>query len=68
MLLVTVLWACESQDEPGLANPASQFCEEQGGRVEIRTTEEGSAGFCVFSDGSECEEWAYYRGECRPGD
>jgi len=22
---------------------------------------------CIFPDGSECEEWAYLRGECGPG-
>lgn len=52
-----------------MPNPASVFCEENGGTVEIRTAEDGSqAGFCVFPDGSECDEWAYYRGECRLGD
>jgi hypothetical protein len=28
----------------------------------------GTVGICVFPDGSECEEWAYFRGECKPGD
>ncbi len=52
----------------GLPNPASVYCEEQGGVVEIRTDEEGNQqGFCVFPDGSECDEWAYFRGRCRPG-
>ena len=23
---------------------------------------------CVFEDGYECEEWAYYNGECSPED
>jgi putative hemolysin len=55
--------------EPSLPNPASQFCEEQGGRLEIRTGADGSqSGVCVFPDGSECDEWAYYRGECQPGE
>jgi hypothetical protein len=22
----------------------------------------------MFEDGSYCEEWAYYRGECQPGE
>jgi putative hemolysin len=50
-----------------LPNPASVFCEEQGYKLEIRTTADGSqSGVCIFSDGSECDEWAYFRGECKP--
>jgi putative hemolysin len=56
-----------AEDDSGLANPASVFCEEQGGTVEIRTDEDGAQqGVCVFEDGSECDEWAFYRGECAP--
>lgn len=51
----------------GLANPASVYCQEQGGRLEIRSGEGGEVGICVFADGSECEEWAFFRGECAPG-
>jgi putative hemolysin len=52
-----------------LANPASVFCEQQGNRLEIRTASDGSqTGVCVFPSGIECEEWAYYRGECKPID
>ncbi len=52
----------------GIANPAAQFCEDSGGRSEIRTAADGSqVGFCFFSDGSECEEWAFFRGQCAPG-
>jgi putative hemolysin len=50
-----------------LANPASVYCEQYGGTLEIRTDETGGQiGVCVFADGSECEEWAYFRGECAP--
>lgn len=51
----------------GLPNPASQFCEEQGYTLEIREGAGGQIGVCVFPDGTECEEWAFYRGECAPG-
>ncbi len=57
-----------AQDQLALPNPASVFCEEQGGRLEIRTDADGNqSGVCLFQDGSECDEWAYFRGECQPG-
>jgi len=53
--------------ETGLVNPASAFCEQQGYRIEIRNDSEGQYGVCIFNS-SECEEWQYFRGECKPGD
>ena len=51
----------------GIANPAAVYCQERGYRYEIRTASDGSqGGVCVFTDGSECEGWAYFRGECGP--
>lgn len=56
-----------TSESGGLPNPASVYCQEHGYRLEIRTADDGSQqGFCVFPDGSECDEWAYYRGECNP--
>ena len=52
----------------GLPNPASAYCEEQGGKVEIRTEAGGEVGYCLFDDGSECDEWGFYRGDCAPGE
>jgi len=52
----------------GLPNPASVYCVEHGGRLEIRDTESGQVGYCIFDDGSECEEWAFYNGECAKGE
>lgn len=51
-------------DETQIANPASQYCEENGGMVEIRETENGQVGICVFPNHKECEEWAFFRKEC----
>lgn len=59
---------CEASTEKQsqLANPASVYCEEQGGELEIREDEQGGQyGVCTFPEG-ECEEWAFYRGECSP--
>jgi putative hemolysin len=47
-----------------MANPASVFCVEQGYELEIRDEEGGQVGYCLFPNGAECEEWAFYRGEC----
>ncbi len=49
-----------------IANPASVYCVEQGYNNTIRNNPDGSqTGYCIFPDGKECEEWAYYRGECK---
>jgi putative hemolysin len=66
----------EKSDEPptvvptggaNLPNPAAVHCQEEGYTYEIRTAADGSqSGVCIFPDGSECDEWAFYRGECGP--
>ena len=56
-----------SEPFTNMANPASVFCEEQGFQLEMREDANGTYGVCIFPDGSECEEWAYFRGECQPG-
>jgi len=59
---------CQPQaSDAGPANPASVYCEGQGYRLEMRTDADGGTyGVCIFPDGTECEEWAFYRGECGP--
>ncbi len=48
-----------------LPNPASAYCEQRGYKLELRTADDGSqTGICIFPDGTECDEWAYFRGEC----
>jgi len=50
-----------------IANPASVYCEERGGRLELQYDAAGGvAGVCFFPDGSSCDEWAYFRGQCGP--
>lgn len=76
LVLALALVACQTpvapqpteEAEPALPNPASAYCVEQGGTIEVRDSEDGQYGVCVFEDGSECDEWAFYRGECKPGD
>jgi putative hemolysin len=59
--------AITGTDDVSIANPAAVYCEKQGHRLETRTDADGNQyGVCIFSDGSECDEWAYFRGECAP--
>jgi putative hemolysin len=75
VLSITVLAAACSPKQASptpvanMANPASVYCEQNGGTSEIVTAADGSqSGNCVFPDGSKCDEWAYFRGECKPAD
>jgi putative hemolysin len=53
--------------QANMPNPASVYCTQQGNKLEIRTAADGGqSGICVFPDGSICDEWAYYQGECDP--
>jgi putative hemolysin/phosphoserine phosphatase len=53
---------------PGMANPASVNCEEQGGTLAIEERGDGGQfGVCYFEDNLQCEEWALLRGECPAG-
>jgi len=48
-----------------MPNPASVYCAQHGNKLEIHTAADGSqSGVCVFPNGSTCDEWAYFRGEC----
>ncbi|MEY0972576.1 putative hemolysin [Providencia huaxiensis] len=45
----------------GIANPASVYCEQIGGTVEIENTADGQVGYCILPSGERVEEWALYR-------
>jgi putative hemolysin len=57
--------AATDTPQAGMPNPASVYCEQNGNKLEIQTAPDGSQnGICIFPDGSTCDEWAYFRGEC----
>ena len=69
----TAFWVQTSESmgtnlpEAGMPNPASVYCKQNGNKLEIRTAADGGqSGVCIFPDGSTCDEWAYFRGECGP--
>ncbi len=50
-----------------IANPASVYCEKRGYQIVMRNAADGSqSSVCVFPDGSECDEWTFFRSECGP--
>ncbi len=58
----------EATSETDMANPASQNCIEQGGKLEIEERGDGGQfGVCYFEDNLQCEEWAMLRGDCPVG-
>ena len=73
VILLAILLVClmkiqksenNQENSSQLANPASVYCIEHGGKLEIRTDASGGQyGICI-KDGKECDEWAYFRNEC----
>jgi len=49
-------------------NPASKFCIKNGGVLKKINTPAGVKGLCLFNYKSVCEEWTFFRGQCKPGD
>jgi putative hemolysin len=71
LFLLLALQSCNSNPitspDANMSNPASDYCIQQGNVLEIITAEDGSqSGICIFPNGSSCDEWAFYRGECGP--
>ena len=68
LVLIFPITACTSMDQTqststkiGLANPASEYCIAQGGKLVIKNEKNGQIGYCTLPNGSEIEEWALYR-------
>ncbi len=56
---------CKHENGTGrtkIANPASVYCEEQGGTIIFHETSGGIAGYCDIK-GKVCEEWEYFMSE-----
>ncbi len=67
-LILTSLAACSSTPNQeltppkiGMANPASKFCIDQGGQLEIRNEANGQVGYCKLPNGQVVEEWELFR-------
>lgn len=68
---VALLAACSDDDSDpsdtstpvGIANPASVYCVEQGGTVDIVDEAGGQVGYCNLPDGTRVEEWEYFEAQ-----
>lgn len=68
-LFTVGLTACTSHPQKpatppkiGMANPASQYCIQQGGKLSIRkSVDGGEVGYCLLPSGQEVEEWQLFR-------
>lgn len=69
-IAATGLTACASisnKTEPNqvkinMANPASQYCIDQGGELKIKTDASGNqSGYCYLPNGQVVEEWQFMR-------
>lgn len=66
VLLAGVLGGCTvSGPNPelaiGMPNPATVYCLERGGTLDIQERTQGTTTYCVLGDGRRVEEWAFYR-------
>ena len=52
----------ESDNNTQIANPASEYCVAQWGTINIVKDDEwNESGICKLADGTEIDEWEYYR-------
>ena len=72
LMVSSLMAACGGDDAPvttnppttdggtQVANPASQYCVDQGGTLEIVDETAGQVGYCNLPDGTRIEEWEYF--------
>ena len=68
MIVMLSLAGCASSSpdkSAGLPNPASVYCTEHGGTLEIRRGPDGETGYCHLADGRVVEEWELYRSQSK---
>jgi putative hemolysin len=67
VLFVILLSAChsgptvETNIRADKNNPASVFCQQQGGKLSLIKNRNGVTGYCTLPDGELIEEWELYK-------
>ena len=71
LLVMMLMTSCTSRQasptsQPNLPNPASVYCEQNGGKLDMRQDASGgTAGICIFPDASANNPRSY-RGPATP--
>ncbi len=63
MRKILLTWLCFTTTAMALPNPAATNCINKGFKYLLVN----NVGVCLFPDHSYCEEWAFFRGQCKPG-
>jgi len=65
---IAVLAGCAAEPDEyevkgytSMANPASVYCVQQGGKLETVTENEERLTYCLLPNDERIEEWEYYR-------
>jgi putative hemolysin len=53
-----------AETSPQIANPASVFCMDNGGYLSSVIVEGREVSSCSLPNGTVCDEWELFRGEC----
>ncbi|KOC87685.1 DUF333 domain-containing protein [Winslowiella iniecta] len=68
LMALTLLAGCTTQREAPpppnsirMANPASVYCQQKGGKSENIQTTQGVRSDCLLPGGERIDEWALYR-------
>lgn len=63
-LVVVIYLSASDENTHAIPDPATGYCYVMGYESRIDEGPEGQYGICIFPDGSECDEWAFFAGTC----
>lgn len=65
LLSLSIFWSTFAEQAAQVPNPASVNCIEKWWTSKTVKGKAWEYSFCVFDNGSSCEEWALFRWECK---
>jgi hypothetical protein len=66
LFIISIILVCLYSQTYAIANPASVKCNDDGWKLSIvKDSSWSESWICTFNDGTSCEEWAYFRWECK---